>query len=176
MKKTKSCCFIQGTFSNFTEKEGEKGIFEQLKKKIKEQIDLLIEKENICEFYTGMEEGADLFYANYILSKKKESNILLNCVIAFEEQAANYSEENRDLYFSVAEGSDKEIMISRKRTLGCREKRDSLMIKNSDIVILLHDMNQPVNSLNLQKIDDNKQIIIIDPFNSKQNASFKCVV
>ena len=176
MKKAKSCCFIQGAFSNFSNYEEEKCFKEKIYEKIKEQIDPLIEKDNICEFYTGMEEGADLFYADYILSKKQEFDLKLFCVIPFEEQAVSYSERERDLYYSVAERSDKEIMISKQRIFGCKEKRDRFMIDKCDIIILLHDMMRPLDNLNLQKIDKEKKIIIIDPFNSKQNASFKRIV
>ncbi len=173
MKKEKSCCFIQGELANFIE---EKEIKERIFEKIKEQINPLIEKDNICEFYSGMEEGADLFYADYIVEKKKNYPVKLFCVIPFEEQAVNYCEIQRDLYFYIAENCDKEIMINRQRTVGCKEKRDKFMIEKSDVIILLHDMTKPIQNINLQKIDKEKQIVIIDPFNSKQNASFKRIV
>ncbi len=176
MKKAKSCCFIQGAFNFFEGVEEEKQINEKIKEKITQQIDYLIEKEQISEFYTGMEAGADLFYAHYLISKKNEKDLKVFCVTAFEEQAASFSEEERDRYFFVAEKSDGEIMINKKRISGCREKRDEFMTEKSDIIILLHNMNHPTNKLNLQKIDKTKKIIIIDPFNSKQNASFKCIV
>lgn len=176
MKKAKSCCFIQGAFNFFEGVEEEKEINKKIMEKITEQIDYLIEKEQISEFYTGMESGADLFYAQYVLSKKEEKNLKLYCVIPFEEQAVSFSEKERDLYFYIAEKSDGEIMIDRKRRFGCKEKRDEYMMEKSDIIILLHNMNHPTHNLNLQKIDKTKQIIIIDPLNSKQNASFKYIV
>ena len=176
MKKAKSCCFIQSAFYSFTEWEEEKEKTEKLKEKITEQIDYLIEKENISEFFTGMEEGADLFYADYVLSKIKENDLTLCCVIPFEEQAVLYNENERDLYYSVAQRADCEIMISRKRISGCREKRDSLLIEKSDVIILLCDIKSSPEILNFQKIEKNKQIIVINPVNSDLNASFKRIV
>ncbi len=176
MKKEKFCCFIQNNYSFLEENQAEKERSENIKKKIKEQIDYLIEKENISEFFTGMEEGADLFYADYILSKKKEKDIKLHCVIPFEEQAVLYSEKERDLYFDVAQRADSEIMISRKRISGSREKRDSYMVEKSSVIILLCDIKSSPEILNFQKIEKNKQIIVIDPVNSNLNASFKCIV
>ncbi len=175
MKKAKTCCFIQNNHSFFEEKDAEKARSEKIKEKIKEQIDFLIEKEQVSEFFTGMEAGADLFYADYILSKKKGKDIKLHCVIPFEEQAVSYSENERDLYFDVAKKSDSETLLSKKREYGCREKRDSYMTEKSDIVILLCDMKSSAEILSLQKIEKNKQIIIIDPINSNHNASFKCI-
>lgn len=175
MKKEKSCCFIQGAFSFSSEFEEEKHISEQLKGKIKEQIDYLIEKEGITEFFCGMEEGADLFYADYVLSKKNKNDLKLHCVIPFEEQASFYSEEDRDLYFSVAQRSDSETIINKKRVHGCKEKRDNFMLEKSDVVIFLFDMISPISCLNLQKIEKHKKIIVINPLNSSQNPSFKCI-
>ena len=176
MKKAKSCCFILGEFTHLCEIKDENYLTDELKEKIKEQVDYLIEKENVSLFFYGMESGADLFYADYVLSKKEEKNLSLCCVIPFEEQAVSYSEEERDLYFSVAERCDEEIMLNHQRVLGSLEKRDTFMIKNSEVIILLHDMRNSVEKLNLQKIDKNKKIIVVDPFNSKQNTSFKCIV
>lgn len=176
MKKAKSCCFILGSFSQIFEGKEENVLTNEIKEKITQQIDYLIEKENISFFYTGMESGADLFYADYVLSKKEEFGLKLCCVIPYEEQALNFSEEERDLYFSVAQRSDEEIMLNHQKVLGCRRKRDEFMIKNSDVIILLHDTCVSPDSLNLQKIDKEKQIIVINPFNSRQNATFKRIV
>lgn len=172
MKKEKICCFITGTVMPFLKEEGENCEENVEKEKITKEIKDLTEKEGVNVFYTGMESGADLFAAGYVASLKENRDIKLHCVIPFEEQAADYSEEERDLYFCVAEKSDSEIMINKQRTFSCRKQRDIYMIKKSDIVFLFWDMKSPYASSLLPFAKD-KNIIVIDPSFSKHNSTFR---
>ena len=173
MKNQKVCCFISGAFMPFFENKEEDYNKKEITEKIKEEIKNLIEKENVNVFYTGMEEGADLFCAECVLSFKKNNDISLNCVIPFEEQAKDYCEETRDLYFSVAQRCDNEIMLNKKRNFSCRKERDIYMIEKSDIVFLFWDMKAPYTSSLLKVASKNKKIIVVDPSFSRHNSSFR---
>lgn len=166
MKNEKVCCFISGTFMPFLNGERFEPEENRVDVKIKKEIDDLIEKQNVTVFYTGMEEGADLFAADYILSLKEKNNLSLHCVIPYEEQAANYSEESRNLYYSVAQRCDSETMLNKKRTFSCRLDRDIYMIEKSDIVFLYWDMKAPYTS-SLIPYFQKKELVVVDPLFSK---------
>ncbi len=173
MKNQKVCCFITGAFIPFLKDEDKDYKKKEALEKIKGEIENLIEKENVKVFYTGMEEGADLFAADCVLSLKEKKDVSLHCVIPFEEQARDFSEETRDLYFSVAERCDSEIMLNKKRTFSCRKDRDIYMIEKSDIVFLFWDMKAPYTSSLLPYASKNKKIIVVDPSFSQHNSTFR---
>lgn len=173
MKNKKACCFITGAFTPFFKNDCKDAQKSRLEEKIRTEIKKLIEKENVNVFYTGMEAGADLFAADYILSYKDSCDVSLHCVIPFEEQSAGYDEKTRDLYFSVAQRSDSEIMFRRKREFSCRKNRDIYMIEKSDVVILFWDMKSPYTFSLLPYASNKKKIIVVDPLFSQHNSTFR---
>lgn len=173
MKNENVCCFITGAFMPFLKEDGNNAQKNEFKEKIRQEIKNLIENENVKLFYSGMEEGADLFASDFVLSLKDKNDIFLNCVIPFEEQAADYDEKTRDLYFSVASRCDNEIMFRRKREFSCRKKRDIYMIDKSNIVFFFWDMKDPYTFSLISYASNKKKIILLDPLYSQHNSSVR---
>lgn len=61
------------------------------------------------DFYTNCECGIPLWTAEIICGLKKQYEIRLHIVVPYEEQAADWTEEQRDIYYYVHEHSDSVI-------------------------------------------------------------------
>lgn len=160
MKKEKTCCIISNDFCNFSFLQLEKKEKQKIKEKAVEEIEKL-RSDGVKNFISALEEGVDLFAADYISRTKKE-NETLECAVAFEEQAKNYSEKQREDYFSLCEKCDTLSFVSRKRNFGCKTKRDRYMIEQSDIVLCFWDKFAPYTGELLQfAVTKNKKIVYI---------------
>ncbi len=85
-------------------------------------------------------------------------NTRLECAIPFEEQAADWSEEERDLYFSIIEKAHKETLITTKQ----QEKSElfcyDYLVNEADIIIFSTPPNDEIAEL---CVNSGKQIIKI---------------
>lgn len=160
MKKEKTCCIITNDFCNFAFLQKEKEEKKEILKKAVEKIKNLREN-GITSFISGMEEGLDLSLTEYILNTKKERDTL-ECAVAFEDQAKEYSEKERNTYFSLCEKCDTLSFVSKKRIFGCKTKRDKYMIEQSDFILCFWDKIAPYTGELLQYAASlNKKILYI---------------
>ena len=82
---------------------------------------------------TSLNHGAETAAAELALSLRGAS---LECVIPFEEQAALWSEEERDRYFSVIEQSNKETLVTTKKQENSERYAYTYMVNSADIILL----------------------------------------
>ncbi len=164
MKEGKTCCFFdfnQKTVRFFNEQD-EKCI--NLKKTLQKEIENKIVKNNVTHFISGMSIGTDILAAQIVLDlKKKYPQITLECAIPFENQAAYWSEANREQYFNIAAACDKETLIQKHYTKKCILKLSYYMLKSADYAIAFWNN---ASDANIESIKFSKkheiQITIID--------------
>ncbi len=161
MKNQKTCCIISHAFPEICEKEVKKEYTLSVYEKLKKEILRLINSEKVNFLYFGMEAGAELLAAKYITDKKDETGVFVTCVMPYEEQAAQMEEEQRDIYYSVFEKCDKEIIYKKQHCASCRKDRDFYMMENSDYIIVLNCEKQEFFKTYLPCNFENKEIIFI---------------
>lgn len=126
-------CFIQN-----------KSNLQQLKIKMYEEIDKAI-KNGTDTFYFGACCGFELVCANLVLSCKKIINfrnpqyIKLIAIIPYEEQANDWSNENRELYFDTLAKCDDVILLNTKYKKGCYYQKNRYMIEHSSKLICYYN-------------------------------------
>ena len=134
--KTKTCCFTghrpQSLPWGFNEKDPH---CLQLKGKLQESIERMITEHHVRHFISGMALGVDTWAAEIVLELKQTYPITLECAIPCETQAARWTEDDRERWFSIVERCDKETMLQTRYTADCMQKRNRYMIDHSDYVI-----------------------------------------
>lgn len=135
--KNKTCCFTGHRLQRFLFGLNEKDArCCALKKTLREEIIRLIEKEDVRHFISGMSIGIDMYAAEIVLDVKKDHpDITLECAIPCETQAANWTEAQRERYYSIAAQCDKETILQAHYTHDCMEKRNKYMVDQSDVII-----------------------------------------
>lgn len=160
MKREVTCCIITDDFCNFDyllQNETEK---EKIMEKAVSEISKM-RKVGVTKFISALEVGIDLFAASYIQTTKKVGESL-ECALAYEEQANDYSEKEREVYFSLCEKCDTLSFVSRKRIFGCKSKRDRYMIEQSDYILCFWNKIAPYTGPLLQYAAAlNKKIVYI---------------
>ncbi len=146
MEKEKTCCIIINDFCGFDFLQQNSVKKKEKTEKIKEELSRL-KAEGVSRFITGCEQGIDLIFAEEVL---KDSSLSLECVCAYEEQAALYSEKERERFFRVLMESSLVIHTSKKRNFGCKTKRDRYMIDKSDYIVCYWDKIAPYTGELLQ--------------------------
>lgn len=109
----------------------------QIKKLLGNQIEHLIKEYHVQHFIIGLDRGVETLAAELILDLKERHPITLECVLAYEEEAANWSEYERNRYFRIIQSADYETLLQTKYTLDCREKRNEYMFKHSNWGIMV---------------------------------------
>lgn len=113
--------------------------FEEIKKRLYSVINDLIQN-NCKSFYCGMARGFDILCGEAILDFKFLHNDLkLICVIPFEKQAQNFSQEWNVRYTNLIKNADKVIYLLKNYQAGCFHKRNRFMVDNCDYVITWYD-------------------------------------
>lgn len=109
---------------------------EQETKALKERISVFIlnlRKENITELYTNCERGIPLWSALVAVLV----GIKVHLIIPYEEQAADWSEEDRDYYYMAHARRETTVTFASKRYYkGCYAAADKIMAEHSDRVIV----------------------------------------
>lgn len=143
----------------------ERGI--RLKEAMKEQLIKLIEDGVSC-FLTGLSMGAEMYAAEILLGlKPRYPDIMLECVIPYEEQAARWPEAVRERYFTIASKCDKETMLQTHYTSGCIQKEVRYRIDEADAVLAVWDGNRgAVGTAVKYASSRGKRIIQIDPLDA----------
>jgi uncharacterized phage-like protein YoqJ len=130
----------------------------------------LIDNNSVKHFISGMERGAQQWAAQTILKLRElYYNITLECVLAYEAQAENWTEIQRNRFFDFFSKCDKETLIQRRYTDDCKIKRNHYMIDNSEYVIAAWDMNKYGETYETicYARDKKKKIVILDTINCR---------
>ncbi len=88
------------------------------------------------EFYLNCEYGIPLWTAEIIAGLKLYNNITLNIIVPFEEQCRDWSENERDRYYSVHEKADNIIFACSEYEDGCYDTANEIMIDLSELVVI----------------------------------------
>ena len=91
-------------------------------------------------FLCGMARGADFFFCDAVLElRERRSGVTLEAVIPCEEQAARWSERERERWFSLVERCDGETMLQHHYDKGCMLRRNRYLVDHSSMLIAVYD-------------------------------------
>lgn len=130
--KNNGCTFIASSLSDFSfgyDFENPKCIYlvSQLKDYITKKYN-----EGVRDFYSVCEQGTDLWAAEYVAEIiKKDRSVKLHCILPYEEQAAKWHSDIRELYYKVLEQADDTKFVSLRYSEGCLKKARLLTIDSS---------------------------------------------
>ena len=104
--------------------------------KIENIIMILILKENVTHFISGMARGVDTWCAERVLNlKKKGFDITLECAIPCETQTIYWNKKDQKRYHDIVLQCDKITMVQNEYTRDCFMKRNKYLVDNTDFVI-----------------------------------------
>lgn len=91
-------------------------------------------------FLCGMARGADFYFCEAVLElRSRLPDVTLEAVIPCEEQAARWSERDRDRYFALVQACDGETMVQRHYDRGCMLRRNRYLIDHAARLIAVYD-------------------------------------
>lgn len=90
----------------------------------------------IRHFICGMALGCDMYFAETVLQLREEHpDISLEAAIPCETQAQNWTEAQRNRYFTVVAQCDDETLVSRPYTPTCMTDRNKYMVNHASVLI-----------------------------------------
>lgn len=111
--------------------------------RLKEKLDDVISAvyiSGIRHFICGMALGSDMYFCEAVaLFKEDHDDITLEAALPCEDQAAKWSERQRNRYFRLIQLCDTETYVSRKYTPDCMMRRNMYMVDHSSILIAVYD-------------------------------------
>lgn len=133
-----TCCFIGGSIdSKLFDFKDDNQYFKIFTARNKEKITNLIENFSVKYFISGMELGFEQYAAETVLElKHRYPEIQLECVLPYETQSINWTESQRDKYYSIIERSDREVLLQYHYSNDSMRKRDFYMINKSKYIIV----------------------------------------
>ena len=91
-------------------------------------------------FLCGMARGADFYFCDAVLAlRERRSGVTLEAVIPCEEQAARWTERERERYFTLVERCDGETMLQHHYDKGCMLRRNRYLVDHSAMLIAVYD-------------------------------------
>ena len=110
---------------------------------LKERLAAAVEDaydKGMRHFLCGMARGADFYFCDAVLElRERRSGVTLEAVIPCEEQAARWSERERERWFSLVERCDGETMLQHHYDKGCMLRRNRYMVDRSGRIIAAYD-------------------------------------
>ncbi len=142
MKKKENALCFSGHRSEKLPKSKED--MEKLKVKLWKEIEKEIE-DGVRTFYFGACYGFDLLCADIVLRRKhviqfhNPQKIRLIAVVPFEEQAKNWKESDREIYYDTLAQCDDVITLNTRYKQGCYHERNRYMVDRSNKLICYYD-------------------------------------
>lgn len=91
-------------------------------------------------FLCGMARGADFYFCEAVLDlRERRPGVTLEAVIPCEEQAARWSERDRDRYYALVAACDGETMVQRRYDKGCMLRRNRYLVDHAARLIAIYD-------------------------------------
>ena len=91
-------------------------------------------------FLCGMARGADFYFCDAVLElRERRSGVTLEAVIPCEEQAARWSERERERWLYLVELCDGETMLQHHYDKGCMLRRNRYLVDHSSMLIAVYD-------------------------------------
>lgn len=110
---------------------------------LKERLAAAVEDaydKGMRHFMCGMARGADFYFCDAVLKlRERRSGVTLEAVIPCEEQAARWSERERERWFSLVERCDGETMLQHHYDKGCMLRRNRYLVDHSSMLIAVYD-------------------------------------
>ena len=110
---------------------------------LKERLAAAVEDaydKGMRHFMCGMARGADFYFCDAVLElRERRSGVTLEAVIPCEEQAARWSERERERWFSLVERCDGETMLQHHYEKGCMLRRNRYLVDHSSMLIAVYD-------------------------------------
>lgn len=108
----------------------------KLKKAIINTVTDLIEQEGVTHFVTDMSRGAATYAAEILMGLKAwYPNLVLECAVPYESQAAGWTEAQRDRYFTLLSQCNVETLLQRRYSGDCFQKCRRYLTDQADYVI-----------------------------------------
>ena len=109
---------------------------------LKERLAAAVEDaydKGMRHFMCGMARGADFYFCDAVLElRERRSGVTLEAVIPCEEQAARWSERERERWFSLVERCDGETMLQHHYDKGCMLRRNRYLVDHSSMLIAVY--------------------------------------
>lgn len=99
------------------------------------KIELAIIDYGILNFISGMAVGADLDFAEIVLTLREKYPITLECAIPCQNQTLKWSDKDKLRYDDILKRADEINLISKRYTPECMLKRNRYMVNKSELVI-----------------------------------------
>jgi uncharacterized phage-like protein YoqJ len=110
-----------------------------LKNRIAAALEEAYEK-GMRHFICGMALGADLYFCEAALDlRRRRPCVTVEAAIPCEEQAARWSERDRNRYFALVKDCDYETMVQHHYDRGCMLRRNRYMVDRSSMLIAAYD-------------------------------------
>ena len=91
-------------------------------------------------FLCGMAQGADLYFAETILSlRDRHPDVTLEAAIPYLDQAKSWPQADRDRRQAILDRCDYETMVSHQYTRGCLLRRNRYMVDRASRIIAVYD-------------------------------------
>lgn len=134
----------------------------RLKEILQAEIEKSIEAGYI-NFISGMTLGIDLIASEIVLELKKIFDINLICVVFYEKQYKNWSEEEQQRYFNILNQSDKKFVLAKDYSPECIDAGNKFLVQHSSLLIAVWNGNksETANTIKIAE-KENKQIRIIN--------------
>lgn len=137
-------------------------LYNVLKKEI-----MLLAKNEIKYFQTGMALGIDLMCGEIVLELKKDFDIHLFCIIPCKNQRQGWSDDNIALYNNLINNSSGIIYTSTEDySKGCMMKRNKYLVDTAEHILAVYDGKKGGTMSTIEYAKKNKRTItIINPIN-----------
>lgn len=166
MAKKACCCTGHRpkafSFSYDEESEG----FNRLKNDLS-RIVLVLYQKGVTEFYTGMAEGSDIWFAEAVLKLKELfDDVNLHSIIPFPNQKDSMSNGFKKRYENIIKKAADVTCTSPSYNKDCFKVRNYSLVDHSHVVIAIYDKENSRSGTGqtyryAQR--QNKKIILLDP-------------
>jgi len=160
VKHLRTCCFID--YGNLSAQI--KNQTPDFKYELREITEQLIKDFHATHFISGMELGFEQSSAEVVNELKVEyPGITLEAVLPYETFTKDWSEEQRDKYYSIMQKIDKETLMQYHYTKDCIRKRNIFMMNKSNYIVLQYINTSEIYNLTLYAKANKKTVFLIRP-------------
>lgn len=169
----KVCVFLSDNPNCFTfgyDEENPKCL--RLKLTLLQYIEFL-HKNGVHYFVTDCEFGAGFWAAEIVAGLTTlHTNMWYGCIMPYEEQAARWSVEQRERYYSLLEKSQENRYFQKAYTEKCIEDCRHYLIENADIVLFIYRPGKAIAEIMQFVSKKNIPLICINPETSRRLQDF----
>lgn len=162
----RSSCFVDFEHAMDTERFCGRNKPQQwkLRRKMRKLLHWLVEREDSTNLVCSMDLGIGMYAAEEILKmKKKNPHITLECYLPYEGYWENWSQKDKDTFFSIIKQCDKKTYYQHSYTEGCVRAACRQMIADNWLVVA-HWLGTPreMGKLVAEAIQMGKQVVVFD--------------